>query len=211
MKGLGLDLIGVFWLSSRLRNIRYTFNTLLVVFIWRVFIARSQMARNIWYFVVSLCFKFLSYFRASSTLTNWVFLSLEPETGSLHLQLSVVKQQKNETKKSHLKLRRSWRGQTGLSTRTSAADRRKITRSICYVVTGWVGKTWHSRSEKPCPTKKMLSFYFLPNVSFKVANYICNDTPSVWLPTSFPDLLPCHSSVFHTWIASLQQRWTNST
>ncbi|KAM9771653.1 fatty acyl-CoA reductase 1 [Syngnathus typhle] len=54
----------------KLRNIRYIFNTLLVVFIWRVFIARSQMARNIWYFVVSLCFKFLSYFRASSTLTN---------------------------------------------------------------------------------------------------------------------------------------------
>uniref|UniRef100_A0A8C7X5P0 Fatty acyl-CoA reductase n=1 Tax=Oryzias sinensis TaxID=183150 RepID=A0A8C7X5P0_9TELE len=54
----------------KLRNIRYTFNTLLVVFIWRVFIARSQMARNIWYFVVNLCFKFLSYFRASSTLTN---------------------------------------------------------------------------------------------------------------------------------------------
>ncbi|CAI5636233.1 unnamed protein product [Oreochromis niloticus] len=53
----------------KLRNIRYTFNTLLIVFIWRVFIARSQMARNIWYFVVSLCFKFLSYFRASSTLT----------------------------------------------------------------------------------------------------------------------------------------------
>lgn len=61
--------------SLRLRNIRYTFNTLLVVFIWRVFIARSQMARNIWYFVVSLCFKFLSYFRASSTLTNWVYPS----------------------------------------------------------------------------------------------------------------------------------------
>ncbi|KAJ8411301.1 hypothetical protein AAFF_G00173070 [Aldrovandia affinis] len=54
---------------KKLRNIRYTFNTLLLVFIWRVFIARSQMARNIWYFVVSLCFKFLSYFKASSTLT----------------------------------------------------------------------------------------------------------------------------------------------
>ncbi|XP_034734286.1 fatty acyl-CoA reductase 1 isoform X2 [Etheostoma cragini] len=53
---------------NKLRNIRYTFNTILVVFIWRVFIARSQMARNIWYFVVSLCFKFLSYFRASSTM-----------------------------------------------------------------------------------------------------------------------------------------------
>uniref|UniRef100_A0A673GJ26 Fatty acyl-CoA reductase n=1 Tax=Sinocyclocheilus rhinocerous TaxID=307959 RepID=A0A673GJ26_9TELE len=53
---------------NKLRNIRYTFNTILVVFIWRIFIARSQMARNIWYFVVSLCFKFLSYFRASSTM-----------------------------------------------------------------------------------------------------------------------------------------------
>ncbi|XP_015250941.1 PREDICTED: fatty acyl-CoA reductase 2 isoform X2 [Cyprinodon variegatus] len=53
---------------NKLRNIRYTFNTILVVLIWRVFIARSQMARNIWYFVVSLCFKFLSYFRASSTM-----------------------------------------------------------------------------------------------------------------------------------------------
>uniref|UniRef100_A0A672QEL0 Fatty acyl-CoA reductase n=1 Tax=Sinocyclocheilus grahami TaxID=75366 RepID=A0A672QEL0_SINGR len=53
---------------NKLRNIRYTFNTILVVLIWRIFIARSQMARNIWYFVVSLCFKFLSYFRASSTM-----------------------------------------------------------------------------------------------------------------------------------------------
>ncbi|XP_030586726.1 fatty acyl-CoA reductase 1 isoform X1 [Archocentrus centrarchus] len=53
---------------NKLRNIRYTFNTILVVLIWRVFIARSQMARNIWYFVVSLCFKFLSYFKASSTM-----------------------------------------------------------------------------------------------------------------------------------------------
>ncbi|XP_043981504.1 fatty acyl-CoA reductase 1 isoform X1 [Gambusia affinis] len=37
---------------NKLRNIRYTFNTILVVLIWRIFIARSQMARNIWYFVV---------------------------------------------------------------------------------------------------------------------------------------------------------------
>ncbi|ELW70783.1 Fatty acyl-CoA reductase 1 [Tupaia chinensis] len=54
--------------SPRLRNIRYGFNTILVILIWRIFIARSQMARNIWYFVVSLCYKFLSYFRASSTM-----------------------------------------------------------------------------------------------------------------------------------------------
>lgn len=58
-------------LFPRLRNIRYAFNTTLLVIIWRIFIARSQMARNIWYFVVSLCYKFLSYFRASSTLRHW--------------------------------------------------------------------------------------------------------------------------------------------
>ncbi|XP_048405228.2 fatty acyl-CoA reductase 1-like isoform X3 [Stegostoma tigrinum] len=55
---------------KKLRNIRYAFNTILLVVIWRVFIARSQMARHIWYFVVSLCYKFLSYFRASSTLRH---------------------------------------------------------------------------------------------------------------------------------------------
>ncbi|NXW29678.1 FACR1 reductase, partial [Phaetusa simplex] len=54
----------------KLRNIRYAFNTTLLVIIWRIFIARSQMARNIWYFVVSLCYKFLSYFRASSTIRH---------------------------------------------------------------------------------------------------------------------------------------------
>ncbi|XP_075898696.1 fatty acyl-CoA reductase 1 isoform X3 [Nelusetta ayraudi] len=53
---------------NKLRNIRYSFNAILAVILWRVFVARSQMARNIWYFVVSLCFKFLSYFRASSTM-----------------------------------------------------------------------------------------------------------------------------------------------
>lgn len=56
---------------NKLRNIRYGFNTILVILIWRIFIARSQMARNIWYFVVSLCYKFLSYFRASSTMRYW--------------------------------------------------------------------------------------------------------------------------------------------
>ncbi|NXX51383.1 FACR1 reductase, partial [Tricholaema leucomelas] len=54
----------------KLRNIRYAFNTTLLVIVWRIFIARSQMARNVWYFVVSLCYKFLSYFRASSTLRH---------------------------------------------------------------------------------------------------------------------------------------------
>ncbi|KYO44734.1 fatty acyl-CoA reductase 1 [Alligator mississippiensis] len=41
----------------KLRNIRYVFNTTLLVIIWRIFIARSQMARNIWYFVDQANFK----------------------------------------------------------------------------------------------------------------------------------------------------------
>ncbi|KAM6173933.1 LOW QUALITY PROTEIN: fatty acyl-CoA reductase 1-like [Erethizon dorsatum] len=53
---------------NKLQNICYGFNTILVILIWRIFIARSQMARNIWYFAVSLCYKFLSYFRASSIM-----------------------------------------------------------------------------------------------------------------------------------------------
>uniref|UniRef100_A0A670J3Q1 Fatty acyl-CoA reductase C-terminal domain-containing protein n=1 Tax=Podarcis muralis TaxID=64176 RepID=A0A670J3Q1_PODMU len=53
---------------NKLRNLRYGFNTVLAILIWCIFIARSQMARNIWYFVVSLCYKFLSYFRASITM-----------------------------------------------------------------------------------------------------------------------------------------------
>ncbi|GAB5573646.1 fatty acyl-CoA reductase 2 [Prionailurus iriomotensis] len=52
----------------RLRNIHYLFNTALFLIAWRLLIARSQMARNVWFFIVSFCYKFLSYFRASSTL-----------------------------------------------------------------------------------------------------------------------------------------------
>ncbi|XP_009178728.3 fatty acyl-CoA reductase 2 [Papio anubis] len=53
---------------KRLRNIHYLFNTALFLIVWRLLIARSQMARNVWFFIVSFCYKFLSYFRASSTL-----------------------------------------------------------------------------------------------------------------------------------------------
>ncbi|XP_043296759.1 fatty acyl-CoA reductase 2 isoform X3 [Cervus elaphus] len=53
---------------KRLRNIHYLFNTALFLIIWRLLIARSQVARNVWFFIVSFCYKFLSYFRASSTL-----------------------------------------------------------------------------------------------------------------------------------------------
>uniref|UniRef100_A0A8C7E3Z9 Fatty acyl-CoA reductase n=1 Tax=Naja naja TaxID=35670 RepID=A0A8C7E3Z9_NAJNA len=52
----------------KLKTIQCVLKATLLVIIWRIFIARSQMARNVWYFVLSLCYKFLSYIRASSTL-----------------------------------------------------------------------------------------------------------------------------------------------
>ncbi|KAL7976330.1 hypothetical protein Chor_002549 [Crotalus horridus] len=54
----------------KLKTIQWALKATLLVILWRVFIAKSQMARNIWYFVLSLCYKFLSYLRASSTLTH---------------------------------------------------------------------------------------------------------------------------------------------
>eukprot|EP00058_Branchiostoma_floridae_P027307 XP_002612798.1 hypothetical protein BRAFLDRAFT_233067 [Branchiostoma floridae] len=51
---------------NRLRNIPRCFNTILIVVVWRVLIARTKIARNIWHLVVSLCFKFLQYLRISS-------------------------------------------------------------------------------------------------------------------------------------------------
>ncbi|XP_010995910.1 fatty acyl-CoA reductase 2 [Camelus dromedarius] len=53
---------------KRLRNIHYLFNTALFLIAWRLLIARSQVARNVWFFIVSFCYKLLSYFRASSRL-----------------------------------------------------------------------------------------------------------------------------------------------
>ncbi|XP_016054584.1 PREDICTED: fatty acyl-CoA reductase 2 [Miniopterus natalensis] len=53
---------------KRLRNIHYLFNTALFLLTWRLLLARSQAARNVWFLIVSFCHKFLSYFRASSML-----------------------------------------------------------------------------------------------------------------------------------------------
>nr|XP_054761651.1 LOW QUALITY PROTEIN: fatty acyl-CoA reductase 1-like [Lytechinus pictus] len=53
-----------------LRNIRWTFNTALIVIIWRVLIARSQLARNLWAFVINIFFRFLRYCRVTSTIAR---------------------------------------------------------------------------------------------------------------------------------------------
>jgi len=53
-----------------LRNIRYGFNTALLVILWRLLIANSNLARNSWFFVMGLVFKFVRFFRLTSTLSN---------------------------------------------------------------------------------------------------------------------------------------------
>jgi fatty acyl-CoA reductase len=51
-----------------LRNIRYVFNTALLVILWRLLIANSNLARNSWFFVIGLIFKFVRFFRLTSTI-----------------------------------------------------------------------------------------------------------------------------------------------
>ena len=57
-------------LRCRLRNIRYAFNTFLAVTIWRLFIAKSQIARNCWYFILGLVYKSVQFFRITSTMRS---------------------------------------------------------------------------------------------------------------------------------------------
>lgn len=52
----------------KLRIIRYIFNSTIAVILWRVLIAKSQFARNLWFFIVGLVFKFVQYFRITSTM-----------------------------------------------------------------------------------------------------------------------------------------------
>jgi fatty acyl-CoA reductase len=54
----------------KLRNIRYVFNTFVLVILWRLLIANSNLARNSWFFVMGLVFKFVRFFRLTSTLTK---------------------------------------------------------------------------------------------------------------------------------------------
>ncbi|KAL8580694.1 hypothetical protein ACOMHN_004735 [Nucella lapillus] len=68
---LNEDLAGVPTAKAHLRmlrNIRYLFNTLVVVALWRALIARSEIARNVWYLIVKLAFKFVSYFGITSSM-----------------------------------------------------------------------------------------------------------------------------------------------
>lgn len=53
-----------------LRNIRYTFNTIMLVVFWRLLIAKSSLARNSWNFVLGLVFKFVQFFKLTSTMRS---------------------------------------------------------------------------------------------------------------------------------------------
>ncbi|KAL5006269.1 hypothetical protein ScPMuIL_015075 [Solemya velum] len=52
----------------KLRNIRYTFNTILAIALWRILIARSQLARNLWFLILGLVTKFVKFFRITSSV-----------------------------------------------------------------------------------------------------------------------------------------------
>lgn len=187
--------------STRLRNIRYTFNTLLVVFIWRVFIARSQMARNIWYFVVSLCFKFLSYFRASSTLTNWVFLTALSQRHAA-LAFSCQQYNKKQTKNTTLKSDVLDVDKRGSHHGTSAAERSPKNNEVYLLRISLRFGTCRHKLDIP-PSSKVFSFIFYLMFPSKWPIIYATNMPFVLLP----HFLPRDSCVFHTWNASLQQSY----
>jgi len=51
-----------------LRNIRWCTNLIIAALLWRLLIAKTQPAKNLWFFVLSLAAKFVRYFRISSSL-----------------------------------------------------------------------------------------------------------------------------------------------
>ena len=51
-----------------LRNIRWCTNVIIAVLIWRLLIAKSQPARNLWFLVLNLAAKFVRFFRISSSM-----------------------------------------------------------------------------------------------------------------------------------------------
>lgn len=58
----------MFSIFLRLRNIRYCFNTIVLIAVWRVLIARSELARNLWYLIIGLMNRFVKFFRLTSTI-----------------------------------------------------------------------------------------------------------------------------------------------
>jgi alcohol-forming fatty acyl-CoA reductase len=54
---------------NNLRNIRWIFNTILLVLLWRVFISKRPTARNLWYFIMNFFVaKFVRFFKVLSAV-----------------------------------------------------------------------------------------------------------------------------------------------
>ncbi|CAF0894468.1 unnamed protein product [Adineta ricciae] len=52
---------------NNLRNIRWTFNTIVLVLLWRIFISKRPTARNLWYFIMNFFVaKFVRFFKIFS-------------------------------------------------------------------------------------------------------------------------------------------------
>ncbi|CAF2769791.1 unnamed protein product [Rotaria sp. Silwood2] len=52
---------------NNLRNIRWAFNTIILVLLWRIFISKRPTARNLWYFVINFFVaKFVRFFKILS-------------------------------------------------------------------------------------------------------------------------------------------------
>ena len=52
---------------NNLRNIRWTFNTIVLVLLWRIFISKRPTARNLWYFIINFFVaKFVRFFKIFS-------------------------------------------------------------------------------------------------------------------------------------------------
>ena len=52
---------------NNLRNIRWTFNTIILVLLWRIFISKRPTARNLWYFIINFFVaKFVRFFKILS-------------------------------------------------------------------------------------------------------------------------------------------------
>ncbi|CAF3613104.1 unnamed protein product [Rotaria sp. Silwood1] len=52
---------------NNLRNIRWTFNTIILILLWRIFISKRPTARNLWYFIINFFVaKFVRFFKILS-------------------------------------------------------------------------------------------------------------------------------------------------
>ncbi len=55
---------------NNLRAIRWITNTIIAVLLWRLLIAKSQPARNLWFFILNLVARFVKFSRINSTISS---------------------------------------------------------------------------------------------------------------------------------------------